>query len=139
MFLSEKNRSADESAYGQKKIMINKSLKITSVSGFNYLIKNILVFLIFDLFNQHNDWIYAFILVYIYFQSYFLHCKFTLKRKVNSSSFFLFLRLNLFLFLIDYFIFDMINQYFPYFVFSTLIISFIVHFVRILLFSKEME
>ncbi len=119
--------------------MINKSIKITTVSGFNYLIKNVLVFLIFDVFNQNNELIYGLILIYIYFQSYFLHCRFTLKRKINSSSFFLFLRLNLFLFIFDYLIFDVINQFFSYFVFSTLLISFIIHLVRILLFSKEMK
>ena len=119
--------------------MFSKSIKITSVSGFNYLIKNLLVFLIFDLLNQQNEWIYGIILIYIYFQSYLLHCKFTLKKEVNISSFILFLRLNLFLFVIDYFIFDIINQFFSYFVFSTLVISFMIHFARILLFSKEMK
>ncbi len=119
--------------------MINKSIKITTVSGFNYLIKNVLVFLIFDVFNQSNKLFYGLILVYIYFQSYFLHCKFTLKRSINSSSFFLFLRLNIILFLIDYFIFSLISQYFPYVVISTIFISIIVHLVRIILFSKEMN
>jgi len=120
-------------------MIIKKSFKITTVSSFNYLTKNFLVYVIFDLFNHQNKWIYGLILTYIYLQSYLLHCKFTLNKKIGTSSFFLFSRINIILFLLDYFIFELISQYFSYFVFSTLMISFLVHFVRVLLFSKEME
>ncbi len=119
--------------------MFIKSLKITFVSGFNFLSKNILVFVIFDLFENSNKYLYVPILVYMYLQSYILHLKFTLKKRIGVESFTLFLKLNLILFLLDYFIFALINQYFPYVVLSTIFISFTIHLFRIILFSKEME
>ena len=119
--------------------MFIKSLKITFVSGFNFLSKNLLVFIIFDLFEKSNEYIYVPILIYMYLQSYILHLKFTLKRKIGVDSFTLFLKLNLILFLLDYFIFSLINQFFPYVVLSTIFISIIIHLFRIILFSKEME
>jgi len=119
--------------------MFIKSLKITSVSGFNFLSKNLLVFIIFDLFEKSNEYLYVPILIYMYLQSYILHLKFTLKRKIGVDSFTLFLKLNLILFLLDYFIFSLINQFFPYVVLSTIFISIIIHLFRIILFSKEME
>ena len=119
--------------------MFIKSLKITFVSGFNFLSKNLLVFIIFDLFEKSNEYLYVPILVYMYLQSYILHLKFTLKRKIGVDSFTLFLKLNLILFLLDYFIFSLINQFFPYVVLSTIFISIIIHLFRIILFSKEME
>ena len=91
--------------------MFIKSLKITFVSGFNFLSKNLLVFVIFDLFNNSNEYLYVPILIYMYLQSYILHLKFTLKRKIGVESFALFLKLNLILFLLDYFIFALINQF----------------------------
>ena len=119
--------------------MFIKSLKITFVSGFNFLSKNLLVFVIFDLFDNSNEYLYVPILIYMYLQSYILHLKFTLKRKIGVESFALFLKLNLILFLLDYFIFILINQFFPYVVLSTIFISIIIHLFRIILFSKEME
>jgi len=119
--------------------MFIKSLKITFVSGFNFLSKNLLVFIIFDLFEKSNEYLYVPILIYMYLQSYILHLKFTLKRKIGVDSFTLFLKLNLILFLLDYFIFTLINQFFPYVVLSTIFISIIIHLFRIILFSKEME
>ncbi len=119
--------------------MFIKSLKITFVSGFNFLSKNLLVFIIFDLFEKSNEYLYVPILIYMYLQSYILHLKFTLKRKIGVDSFTLFLKLNLILFLLDYFIFSLINQFFPYVVLSTIFISIIIHLFRIILFSKEME
>ena len=119
--------------------MFIKSLKITFVSGFNFLSKNLLVFVIFDLFENSNEYLYVPILIYMYLQSYILHLKFTLKRKIGVESFALFLKLNLILFLLDYFIFALINQFFPYVVLSTIFISVIIHLFRIILFSKEME
>ena len=119
--------------------MFIKSLKITSVSGFNFLSKNLLVFIIFDLFEKSNEYLYVPILIYMYLQSYILHLKFTLKRKIGVDSFTLFLKLNLILFLLDYFIFTLINQFFPYVVLSTIFISIVIHLFRIILFSKEME
>ena len=118
--------------------MLNKSLKITSVSGFGFLIKNSLVFLVFDLFENSNEYFYVVILVYVYLQSYVLHSKFTLKRRIGIESFILFFKLNLILYLIDYFIFTLINTYFPYVVISTIFISVFIHITRIILFSKEM-
>ena len=119
--------------------MFIKSLKITFVSGFNFLSKNLLVFIIFDLFEKSNEYLYVPILIYMYLQSYILHLKFTLKREIGVDSFTLFLKLNLILFLLDYFIFSLINQFFPYVVLSTIFISIIIHLFRIILFSKEME
>ena len=119
--------------------MFIKSLKITFVSGFNFLSKNLLVFIIFDLFEKSNEYLYVPILIYMYLQSYILHLKFTLKRKIGVDSFTLFLKLNLILFLLDYFIFTLINQFFPYVVLSTIFISIVIHLFRIILFSKEME
>ena len=119
--------------------MIYKSLKISFVSAINFFIKNLLVFLIFDFFNNKNEYFYVLILVYIYFQSYILHLKFTLRRKINVESFILFLKLNLILFIIDYSIFFLISKYFPYVVLSTILISFIIHSIRIILFSREMD
>ena len=119
--------------------MFIKSLKITFVSGFNFLSKNLLVFIIFDLFEKSNEYLYVLILIYMYLQSYILHLKFTLKREIGVDSFTLFLKLNLILFLLDYFIFSLINQFFPYVVLSTIFISIIIHLFRIILFSKEME
>ena len=119
--------------------MIIKSLKISSVSAVNFLIKNFLVFIVFDLLVFTNNYGYSLILLYIFFQSYFLHAKFTLKRKVDRNSFILFFKLNLILFLFDYLFFLLINIYFPFFVVSTVLISFVIHLIRILLFSREMD
>ena len=119
--------------------MYIKSLKITFVSGFNFLSKNLLVFVIFDLFENSNEYLYVPILIYMYLQSYILHLKFTLKRKIGVESFALFLKLNLILFLLDYFIFALINLFFPYVVLSTIFISTIIHLFRIILFSKVMD
>ena len=119
--------------------MFIKSLKITFVSGFNFLSKNLLVFVIFDWFDNSNEYLYVPILIYIYLQSYILHLKFTLKREIGVESFALFLKLNLILFLLDYLIFTLINQFFPYVVLSTIFISIIIHLFRIIKFSKEME
>ena len=119
--------------------MFKKSLKITSVSGFNFLSKNLLVFLIFDIFNNNNENLYILILIYIYLQSYLMHSRFTLKRRIGFESFLLFFKLNMTLFLFDYFIFVLINNIFQFVVFSTISISIFIHLIRIILFSKEMK
>jgi len=119
--------------------MFIKSLKITLVSGFNFLIKNSIVFIVFDISKNDSEYLYIFILIYMYFQSYILHLKFTFKKEIGIESFTLFLKLNIILFLVDYFIFSLINQLFPYVVLSTILISIIIHLIRIILFSKEMN
>ena len=119
--------------------MLRKTFKISSVSGFNFLVKNILVFLIFDIFNNPNRSFYIFILIYLFFQSYFLHLKFTLKKSLGFNSFFIFSRINLVLIIIDYVIYSLINKYFSFVVISTLLITVFVHAIRIILFAKEMD
>ena len=119
--------------------MLNNSLKITSVSGFGFVIKNSLVFLVFDFLENSNEYFYLVMLIYIYLQSYVLHSKFTLKRRIGIESFILFFKLNLIIYLADYFIFTLINIYFPYVVISTIIISIFTQITRIILFSKEMS
>ena len=119
--------------------MLRKTFKISSVSGFNFLVKNILVFLIFDIFNYSNRTFYIVILIYIFIQSYFLHLKFTLKKSVGFNSFFIFSRINLVLIIVDYVIFSLINKYFSFVVISTLLITVFVHSIRVMLFAKEMD
>ena len=119
--------------------MFSKSLKITSVSGINFIVKNFLVFLTFDLFEYSDENFYFLILIYIYIQSYLLHSRFTLKKKIGTNSFTLFTKLNLILFLIDFIIFNLIKSFFPLVVVSTMFITIFVHTIRIFLFSKEMN
>ena len=120
--------------------MYIKSLKITFVSGFNFLSKNLLVFVIFDLFENSNEYLYVPILIYMYLQSYILHLKFTLKRKIGVESFaFIFKIKSYFIFAGLFYFFALINQFFPYVVLSTIFISIIIHLFRIILFSKVMD
>ena len=119
--------------------MFNKSIKITSVSGINFVVKNFLVFLTFDFFGYSGEHLYLLILFYIYIQSYLLHSRFTLKKKFGIKSFSLFTKLNLILFFIDYVIFILIKSLFPFVVVSTIFITVFIHTIRIVLFSKEMN
>lgn len=119
--------------------MFNKSVKITSVSGINFVAKNFLVFLIYDFFEFSEEYYYFLILIYIYIQSYLLHSRFTLKKKIGINSFILFAKLNFILFLVDYVIFTLIKSFFPLVVVSTIFITVFIHTIRIILFSKEMN
>ena len=118
--------------------MFSKSLKITSVSGINFIAKNFLVFLTFDFLNiLMKSFIFNFDL-HIHSKLILIQ-RFTLKKEIGTNSFTLFTKLNLILFLIDYIIFNLIKSFFPLVVVSTMFITVFVHTIRIFLFSKEMN